>query len=288
MTVYALRHPDGRFLYHLPKPKDFPFNVTGVFADGQPMEKLPGDWWAAAFEASRLTITGQPHPKTLSYMLKAADAESVRYPATLTVDEYDERRDSEENLWEFYSAVLEDQPAVEHVYDGPVMVLEGREPPGPDERQWIAQLPHALTERPEYKHLFPGRIPGLRTHLHHVIKSMPGIRHCFDGYDGFTGLHVVVEVGFDKPVTRWQADLSRRTSKPLKTGRNVPVTVTRPLNLPVPADVSGATYEQALAAWEQQVEFWLSVVRDAGVRACSACNGTGHVDHGSEKFNARK
>lgn len=51
MTVYALKHPDGRWLYHLPKPDNFktPGNqfriteVTGVFADGQPMQKLHGD-----------------------------------------------------------------------------------------------------------------------------------------------------------------------------------------------------------------------------------------------------
>lgn len=296
MTVYALHHPDGRWLYHLPKPEAFGTpgfgsraEVTGVYADGQPMEKLHGDWWATGHEATRLTATAQPGAKTVGYRLTDPTAESVRYPATLTVEQWNERRDREgDTLWTLYTNIHEEQLALEHVYDGPIVVLEGREPPGPDERQWIAQLPHALTERPEYKHLFPGRIPGLRTHLHHVIKAMPGIRHCFDGYDGFTGLHVVVEVGFDKPVSRWQADISRRTSKPLKTGRNVPVTVTRALNLPVPADVSGDTYEQALAAWEQQVEFWLSVVRDAGVRACSACNGTGHMDHGSEKFNARK
>lgn len=296
MTVYALKHPDGRWLYHLPTPDAFGTpgfgsraTVTGVYADGQPMEKLHGNWWATDHEATRLTATAQPSPKTTGYRLTDPSAESVRYPANLTVEEWKERADREgETLWTLYTNVLEDQPALEHVYDGPVMVLEGREPPGPDERQWIAQLPHALTERPEYTHLFPGRIPGLRKHLHNVIKGMPGIRHCFDGYDGFTGLHVVVEVDFDKPQTRWVADISRRTSKPLKTGRHVRETVTRPLNLPVPADVHADTYEAALAAWNEQVEFWLGVVREAGVKACSACRGTGHVQDGSEKYNARK
>jgi hypothetical protein len=295
VTVYALRHPDGRWIYHLPKPDTFGTpgfgsraDVTGVFADGQPMKKLHGDWWATDHEATRLTMTAQPAPKTTGYRLTDPSAESVRYPATLTVDEWNERRDVEgDTLWTLYTNVHEDQPALEHVYDGPVMALEGREPPGPDERQWIAELPRVLTERPEYRHLFPGRIPGLRQYLHHVIKAMPGIRHCFDGYDGFTGLHVVVEVPFDKPLTRWVADLSRRTGKPLKTGRTVRETVTRSLNLPVPADVHAANYEAALTVWEEQVEFWLSVVDSAGVKACSACHGKGHVDDGSDKYNAR-
>lgn len=289
MTVYALKHPDGRWLYHLPRPDTFRFvtDVT-VFADGQPMEKLHGDWWASSSEAGVLSATAQRQPKTTGYRLTDPTAESVRYPATLSLDVWEERRDREgDTLWTLYTSVQEPQPDLEHTYDGPVMVLEGREPPGPDERQWVAGLPHALASRPEYRHLFPGKIPGLRTHLYEVIKAMPNIRHCFNGYDGYVGLHVVVKVGFDKPVTRWQADLSRRTSKPLKTGRTVPVTVTRDLNLPVPEHVTGDNYQAALAAWDQQVEFYLSVVREATVKACSVCNGTGHVAYGAERYNAR-
>lgn len=295
MTVYALKHPDGRWLYHLPKPSTFGTpgfgsraEVTGVFADGQPMEQLHSDWWATDHEAIRLTATAQPAAKTTGYRLTDPAAESARFPATLTVEEWAERSDQEsDTLWTLYTNVHEEQPPLEHVYDGPVRVLEGREPPAPGEPQWIADLPHLLTGRSEYRHLFPGKIPGLRKHLHEAIKGMPNIRHCFDGYDGFTGLHVVVEVPFDQPQTRWVADLSRRTGKPLKTGRNVRATVTRTLNLPVPADVHANNYEAALAAWDEQVEFWLSVVRDAQVKACSACGGTGHVQHGSEKYNAR-
>jgi len=291
VTVYALKTDDGHWIYHLPKPDTQDFRYTtagGTFADGQPMEALHGGWWATDHEATRLTTTAQPSAKTTGYRLKDPDTESVKYPATLTPDQYHELRENFEDLWQLYAPVTEDQPPVEHVYDGPIMVLEGRQPPGPDERPWIADLPKALTGRPEYRHLFPGRIPGLRSHLHHVIGGMPGIRHCFDGYNGFTGLHVVVEVPFDKPLTRWVADISRRTSKPLKTGRHVRETVTRNLNLPVPADVHAATYEEALRKWEEQVAFWLSVVDSAKVAACSACRGTGHVADGAEQYSPKK
>jgi hypothetical protein len=287
VTVYALKHPDGRWLYHLPKPStdDFRYaKVTGVYADGQPMEHLHGDWWATGQQAARLTTAVQPDPITTGYRLSDLTAESVRYPATLTVDEWDERRERDENMWQLYTSVREDRPAVEHVFDGSVMVLEGREPPGPDERQWKAELPHVLASRPEYLHLFPGRIPGLRAHLYEIVKSMPRVRHCFDKYDGFMGLHITLEVPFDQPKTRWQANLSRRDSRPLKSGRTVPVLATRTLRLPVPVDVPGDNYEAALQAWDEQVEFWLSIVRDATVVACSACDGTGHVPHGSEKY----
>jgi hypothetical protein len=165
------------------------------------------------------------------------------------------------------------------------MVLEGREPPGPDERQWIAALPQALAGRPEYRHLFPGRIPGLRAHLCEVVKTMPRVRHCFDNYQGYQGLHIVLSVPFDKPQTQWKADISRRTGKPLKTGRTVPVMVDRRLELPVPADVFADTYEQALKAWDEQVAFYTQVVKDATVAACSACQGTGHVAYGAERYS---
>lgn len=285
MTVYALHHPDGRWLFHLPKPDGFPSDVIGVYADGQPMDKLPGNWWAAPGEAARLSITGKPAAKTVGYTLDDKDAESVRYPARLTVDEYRARRDDEDNLWEFYTSVVEEQPPVEHVYDGPVMVLEGREPPRPDEPQWVAALPHALTERPEYKHLFPGKIPGLRDHLDKAIEAMPPVKYCFNSPDRYTGLEVVVRVPFDTPRTTFRHDTSRRTGKTLKTGRQVPVTVEHRLKLPIPDAVHADTYEQALIAWDEQVEFWVRQVEEASVAACSSCNGTGHVPQGAKEYS---
>jgi hypothetical protein len=165
------------------------------------------------------------------------------------------------------------------------MVLEGREPPAADELPWQADLPHVLGSRPEYLHLFPGRITGFRDHVQAAIKKMPGVQYCFDNYDNYTGLTVTVRVPFEKPKTRWQADLSRRTSKPLKSGRNVPELVSRTLRLPVPASISAPNYAMAVDDWHEQVEFWLSIVRNASVAACNTCNGTGHVNHGSEQYS---
>jgi len=287
VTVYALKHPDGRWLYHLPKPgsDDFQYEtVAGAFADGQQMEKLHSDWWAASGEAAELMVATKPRQRTTGYRLVDPDTESVKYPATLTVDEWDERREYDESMWQLYTGVREDLPPLEHVYDGPIVVLEGREPPTPDEPQWIASLPHALTERPEYKHLFPGRIPGLRDHVHKVIENLPKVKYCFNGYQGYTGLHIVIRVPYGEPRTEFRRDTSRRTGKPLKTGRTVPVLVERRLNLPVPADVHADNYEQALALWDEQVTFWVQAVEVASVAACSHCDGTGHVPHGAEQY----
>ncbi|MEU5322937.1 hypothetical protein AB0G67_40235 [Streptomyces sp. NPDC021056] len=287
MTVYALHHPDGRWLFHLPKP-DTLRSATDiqVLADGQPMEKLHGDWWATPTQAGVLSAIGQQRPKTVGYRLTDPDAVSVRYPATLSLEEWEERRQREgDTLWELYTHVDEDQPPIEHVYDGPVMVLQGREPPSPDEPQWIAQLPMVLGNRPEYLHLFPGRIPGLRKHLKQVIAGMPRVEHCFDKYDGYVGLHVVVKVPYDQPRTEFRRNISRSTGKTLKTGRTVPVTVERRLYLPVPADVSADSYTEGLAAWDQAVEYWTRTVQEASVAACSACDGKGHVPSGSVKYS---
>jgi hypothetical protein len=292
VTVYALKHPDGRWIYHLPKPDTFKTlgrqlritELTGVYADGQPMTRLHGDWWSTDREATRLTAAAQPGAKTVGYRLTDPNAESVRYPATLTVDEWNERRDNDENLWELYTNVHEEQPPLEHVYDGPVMVLEGREPPAPDEPQWVAQLPHALTERPEYWHLFPGHIPGLVSHLMNVFKGMPRVEHVFHNFQNTPGVYVSLRVPYDEPRTEWRAYTGRK-GQPLKSGRNVPVAVSRSLTLPIPDRIAAGTYDEALALWEQQVEHWTRVVEEASVAACSHCDGKGFVADGSTEHS---
>lgn len=290
MTIYALKHPDGRWLYHLPVPDEFGrpgftarAKLTGVFADGRPMAKLHGDWWATDREAARLTATAQPRPKTTGYQLTDPSAESVRYPTTLAVDEWRERRDTDENMWQLYTDVTEEQPPLEHVYDGPVMALEGREPPAPDEPQWVAQLPYMLAERVEYAHLFPGHIPGLVAHMMDVFKSMPRVDFVSLDFQNKPGVHVRLYVPYDEPRTEWRANVGR-TGRPLKSGRNVPVRVNRRLTLPIPDRVAADSYAEALELWEQQVAHWTSVVESASVAACSRCDGKGYVSHGAEQY----
>lgn len=149
-----------------------------MLADGQPMAHLQGDRWATECEARRLVAVYQPGARTVDYRLKQQDALSARLPAELPVADFT-RRTFEEgegelySLYCLYSSVTEPSDAVEHVYDGPVTVLVGREPLGPEEPQWAAQLAYELGNRPEYRHLVPGYIPGLRKHLMAVFKAMP-------------------------------------------------------------------------------------------------------------------
>ena len=286
MTVYALKHPDGRFLYHLPKPDTFRGeSIESILADGQPMSQLPRDWWAAPGEATELKAHTKPRQEVIVYKLADPNAESVRYPATMSVQDHSDRRQDDESLWDLYTPTYQDLPPLEHVFDGPIVVLEGREPPGPDEPQWVAQLPHALTERPEYKHLFPGHIAGLVDHMKKIFEAMPRARYVLLNFQNRPGVYVDLRVPYDEPRTEWRADTSYRTGKKLKTGRTVPVLVSRSLTLPIADRVAADTYEEALTLWDQQVAHWTRVVEEASVAACSHCDGKGYVPHGSEKYS---
>lgn len=285
MTVYALKHPDGRYLYHLPKPDALRGEpIASMLADGQPMSELPRGWWAAPGEASELKALTKPRQEVIVYKLGDPNAESIRYPATMSVQDHSDRRQDDESLWDLYTPTFQDLAPLEHVYEGPVMVLEGREPPGPDEPQWVAQLPHALTERPEYQHLFPGHIAGLVDHMKKIFEAMPRARYVLLNFQNRPGVYVDLRVPYDEPRTEWRADTSYRTGKKLKSGRTVPVLVSRSLTLPIADRVAADTYEEALALWDQQVAHWTSVVEEASAAACSHCDGKGYVPHGAEKY----
>ncbi|MFF2571129.1 hypothetical protein [Streptomyces sp. NPDC058084] len=289
MPHYALRLPDGRWAYHLPDPHPDrrPGTRTGLYADGEPLKRLDplvdakGLWYTSDHHAERITAVYQPSPKTVSYRLTDPTALSERYPATLSVEDWNERTERHDEYWQLYERVTEDLEPVEHVYEGPFMPLEARQPPHyTDEPQWRADLPTELTQRAEYRHAFPGHIPGLKQHLQERIKRMPRVQHCFVDYQDKPGIHVSLRVPFDQPRAMFIPNTGRR-GQPLKSGRTVPETVIRSVDLPVPAAVHGPNYETALVDWHQQVEFWIAQVEEAGVAACSACNGRGYVPHGA-------
>ena len=283
---YTLHLPDGRWAYHLPDPDRSPGTRTGLYADGEPLHRLiplvdaKGHWYVSDRHAERITAVYEPRPKTVGYRLNDQSALSTRYPAELSVEDWNERSSNHEEYWTLYDSVAEAQEPVEYVYEGPFMPLEGRQPPGPDEPQWRADLPHELTQRPEYRHLFPGHIPGLKEHLAALIKALPRVQYCFVDYQNRKGIHVTVKVPFDQPRTAFVHNTNRR-GRQLKSGRQVQVLVDRSVDLPVPAAVYGANYDVALAEWEQQVEYWLQQVNEVSVAACSACDGKGYVPHGA-------
>jgi hypothetical protein len=93
---------------------------------------------------------------------------------------------------------------------------------------------------------------------------------------------VSLRIPYDEPRTEWRAYAGRR-GQPLKSGRDVPVFVTRYLELSIPSRVAGDSYEGALTEWHRQIAYWTSVVEEASVTACSHCNGHGYVAVGAEE-----
>ncbi|MGW1976463.1 hypothetical protein [Streptomyces sp. NPDC001889] len=277
---YAVRHTDGRWLYHLPNCTTLGSAPrTGIYADGQPMTRVGGErspWWSSAHQAERITVVCRPYPKAVRYVLSEPSVRSERYPDVLSAEEWDELR-SDDTYSRFYDAITEEQPDQEVVYEGPFRVLHGDEPPSPDAPGWVARLPHSLTEHPEYLHCFPGHIPGLQAHLTSLIKPMRHVDYCFSGRDGKPdGLYVTIQVPFQQPVSRWRPNLGRN-GRELKSGQQVPVLVRQEIHLPVADRVAGPDYATALSQREEQIRFWTGVVRDAAVRACNHCEGTGYL-----------
>lgn len=298
----TVRHPDGRWLYHLPGADAH--DITAVLAEhatapGEPATRHPmtrigqGKWWATDAEATRIILLKQPTPLATGYILEDPETASVRYPATLTVAEWQDRREDatsaeRERLWDLYKSVTEPQDPFEEPVDGPFVVLDGTEPPAPGGPPWTVNLVDAITQRPEYAHLFPGYLSGLCAHVKNLIDRIPGVKYNFDGYKGVPGLHVTIQVPFEQPVTRWRADISHRTGKTLKTGRTVPVLVDRCLILPVPNRIAADNYAAAIAEWDAQVAYWTTQVKEAAVAACNHCHGTGHVPSSAEQYDARR
>jgi hypothetical protein len=288
----VIRHPDGRWLYHLPGATEWG-GPGAVLADGQPMTQIAerSPWWAADHEATRITLVRDSRPKTTGYTLENPDTASVRFPAELTVEDWNDRRADattaeKETLWNLYRAeTVEQDPTEEHI-DGPFVVLDGTEPPagGP---AWQVNLRDSITQRPEYAHLFPGRLLDLRPHMADVLKRLPRVQYVFPDHKNDPRVYVSLRVPYAEPETVWVADTSRRTGKPLKTGRTRQVTVDRVLWLPIPHTVPGENYADALADWNAQVDYWTSAVTDASVAACNHCHGTGHVPTGAEQYTNR-
>ncbi|MFI8932598.1 hypothetical protein ACIG3E_33660 [Streptomyces sp. NPDC053474] len=280
---YAVRHPDGRWLYYLPMAPQFRHCTrTAVLADDKPMQPLNegrDNWWVTDRQATRLTAVYRPRPKTVGYRLTDPSARSERFPEHLSPEEMRQARLSGGRLDaydELYEALHEEQEDQEHTYEGRTVVLTGGEPPV-DGLPWVANLPDSLVQHPEYRHCFPGYIPGLRSHLTSLIKPMSHVTSCLNGRsEKPEGLHVTISVPFDKPVSRWRPNLGSR-GQALKSGRDVPVLATHEMYLPVSDRVSGPDYHTALTEWHAQVAFWTDLVRSASVRACNTCQGTGHV-----------
>ena len=282
LPQYVLRLPDGRWAYHLSAPSGSKGLLRGYYADGTLMEQLAhSTWWVTDHEARRLTARFEPRAALTGYRLKNPAAQSDLFRTEYTLAEWEAQEavltdDDCEAMSAFYDAVYEPQQPVEEEIPGQRLILEAEEVPG-SAGPWVPSLPSMLVNRPEYHRCFPGYIPGLRDHIKQLTSRMRHVDYCHPSRPGEPqGLSVTITVAFEQPRSHWRPNLGKRGQE-LKSGREVPTLVTQRMFLPVPDRVHGANYSQAYAEWQAQVDFWVAVIVNANVKACTTCDGRGHV-----------
>lgn len=281
-------HDDGVWMYYL--GDDIPANYLQTplvpEADGQPMTQLqqPG-WWATDHEAATISVRKPVPPATVGYRLRDLSAASEKFPAYLTVAEWDVRDDHPDVLWELYEAVIEPQPDEVITVDGPWLRLDGAPPPD-DGRTWTPRLPDALRHRPEYHHLFPGYMPRFREHIKQLAERHPRKDIVLLDFNGRRGVHITLRVPFDQPVTEYRParNLDGSVSRSRK-GKTVTVTARRELLLDVPERIAGANRAEAAARWDELTAHYQALLDEASVAACSHCKGHGYVPHGAEEVS---
>ncbi|WP_329492441.1 hypothetical protein OG618_37340 (plasmid) [Kitasatospora sp. NBC_01246] len=288
---YAIRLDDGRHLYHLPGLFSWggPFHdVTEVriFGDGQPLTRLPDTaWWSAPHAVAEITASWRPRAKVTAHVLDDPDMASAALPLSVPADDWDSFVDrSHHGSPDFYHAVYEQQDTrTGPVPGGPWRVLGGEAPPTSADRRWVASLPHSLTNHPEYRWWFPGRLAGLRDAVRDYANTLPFVRFASiprtpNGQDQNEGLDVAIGLPFQQPVTEL-SDYGQDGRK-LRRPRTVPISARFALSLPVPSSVYGDTYAAALTEWNRlYAEFTALLDHQAqtGVKACNACAGHGYL-----------
>lgn len=286
---FVLRDDDGTWMYFL--GDDIPPVYHGApivpEADGQPMTELlqPG-WWATDHEATAITLRRPVPAKTVGYRLRSLSAKSEQFPAELTVDEWRDHGADRDLLWSLYTSVTEPQPDEILTVDGPWLRLDGSPPPVDDDRTWLARLPDALRNRPEYHHLVPGHMPGFRDHIEQLAKRHPRADIVLKDFQGVRGIHVTLRVPFDPPITEYRPARNRNGAvSRSRKGKTVTVTAQRKLLLDVPDRITGATRADAAARWAELTAHYQALLDEAAVAACSHCRGHGYVPHGAEEVS---
>ena len=288
---YVIHH-QGQFLYYLDKAdfgsRDGSIEKLELRADDTPMTCLEasnykGGWYAADHRAREILVQDPAKRLIAQYVLKDDIVPSEKYPQAITVEQW-RAMCGDENQWR-YDAEFRDEPAqwvALAVDSGDWLQIEGTPPPKQteDSPRWIPDLLPGLMERPEFHHLMPGRIPGLSQYLGQLLRRELGsFQVTFDAAGRNAGIYVRLQIPFERAITRWEANIGRSGNR-LKSGKTVQTMVTREMRLPVPLDVPGETYAEALAAWNDAVEYWLGVVRTSAkgdAKACNHCASHGFV-----------
>lgn len=207
-----------------------------------------GYWFAGeATEAPDALVLRFPErQRIVSYVLN--DERVKDMPQTLTPDEY--RPLWDEDSPEYDAVACKVYEAVSETYTPDPKIIEGIQrldgQPWPESGlTWVANLPSALTYQTAYLHLFPGYIAGSFTDfLKNHLEARPDVVYCFDKPGHF--------------------DMTIRCGQ-----------TTRKLDLRAPYRIEGATFADALARWDVEVEKAVAAVEALSLNLCPCCNGSG-------------
>lgn len=210
-----------------------------------------------------------------------------RYPETLTVEEFRARTDEDSSehdphVWHLYSAVREQRPPTREPIEGPLRILDGA-PPADDGRVWQTELPWALRRRDEYRHLFPGALLGFRDAVVEALDALPNVT-AYKSSPGPIRVSVKVDLPKPDPLPKWAArprldgQDARERRRTLERHASTRQTITRTLEIPVPAAITAPNRAAAAAIWDERMAEVVEYVRALHADPCPACGGLGWVE----------
>lgn len=300
--------------YYLVPREPFPTktwrgDITWAARDGDPLE--PTNARRDPYGASRwlkhpgpprdLIATRPTTPTLTGYRLADPAAESAKFPATLTIEEFkartagfDDTADSPEGA--LYERVTEPQPDQHMLIPATSMLIIDDATPAPDDgHRWVANLRDELKRHPEVHHLFPGHLVGFRAAFIEAVKALPfmDVRQFIGGdsaredRDRRGYVDITRYAAYEPHHTRFVRDTGSGGRK-LQSGRTVTETKMLTVSLPVPDTIAGTTRAEATIIWEATMSRLLAEVTDALTPApCWHCRGTGVVTQ-AELANATK
>lgn len=289
-TAYVLHDPtDADRHFWLIKSNE---RVASWMVDGQPLEPIesrngyPGPWYTGPGSG---TPVGHKYDssRVIGYRLRDADAASVKFPTTLTPEEwsartasYDDDADSPEDA--LYDRVTEKIPGDLVPVDAVVDLGDGSPAPH-DGLTWTARLPYELQHHPELLHRFPGHLSGFRAAVIDAAKRLPVMAAGWmnsnaredSNRPGFVDVYTTVP--YEPRTTRFVHDEDRRGNK-LRRGRTVVELKRLEVSVQVPANIEGPNRAAAREVWDREMARILAAIEEALTPApCGHCKGTGIV-----------
>lgn len=278
--VYALADPESGFWVYARAYSDTVLHVNGKPA--QPREfSVQSDWWWTADEPKTLELVGPPTREVVGYDLP--DGVSTPEGSPITVERWRELHDEDGDpihQWvRLYCSVTEPREPKVTELPAPMMLVPGVPPAQADSRVWVAELPFELRERSEYRHLFPGHMPGFKTALKDYLGGpgwdrgqVPGV-DCYDDRES-RALSIRRTTSYEPTLTTTRKQPGRRKVQ------TVPRTVERRLLLLAPDSVKGRNRADAAERWDALWAKALELVGASNVKACGRCEGRGWLSDG--------